>query len=391
MCVWSRGLPLLGHPTTPEIPAVCVVSREVLYHYAESLFVEFTDYGEGRTFLTCAVDNGFCRHHECDQASFSERIDRYLRAGFVRVGPWHLFDKCVIRRNFFGSERRRAIARLDGTRVRIGDIDEEHPDRATAEAAMERAVADVLAAGIEYRQMETMRSSAKNPPDVTPLVLPSLDAWPEPTSANDAVDQAVARVTQLHNIFPRATMIMELVDLPKDQKRVEDLGGTHFARWFPKRVGYWRRHDYKPEDPPANSFDYLVQRYGTFTWCIPAPWLAPGVDTFNSGNTHGGPRCIIAIEPNSYDALKEMSDAIGKPAIQKLNVFDGGWRYAFDTRFTSPDGEHPIVPFCESEPTFFRGGILSIEPFGYWLLRQVKEASEAVLPWLARMSGPEPV
>jgi hypothetical protein len=391
-CIWSRG-ELLVAKEPVEAPARCAVARNVLYHYLDSLFIEMADYGEGKGIVTFAVDNGWAVLIDCAPGTFEERVQHYASVGFVRVGAWHLDESTVVRRNFVGPERKYAAVRLDGNVVTVGKDVNEYPDRVAAEAEMEKAIAKLHVDGFRCRQLESQGSSGDNPPAVTPLHMPPATVWPEPTSANDAVDQAVARVTQLHNLYPRANMVLELLNLPADETRMEALGGSHYPKWFPRRLGRWLRLSSdvdKTQDPrkAANSFDYLLQRYGTFTWSVATPWLSPPVHTFNSGNVSGGPRCVVAIESDAYGAIEDMSEAMEDPAVLKLQVFDGGWRYALDTSVTASNGEHPIVRFSEGEPEFYAGDVSSIEPFGMWLLRRVVDIEKDLVPWLARVNGP---
>ena len=97
---------------------------------------------------------------------------------------------------------------------------------------------------------------------------------------------------------------------------------------------------------------------------------------------------MVAIESDAYGAIEDMSEAMEDPAVLKLQVFDGGWRYALDTSVTASNGEHPIVRFSEGEPEFFEGDVSSIEPFGMWLLRRVVDIEKDLVPWLARVNGP---
>ena len=145
-----------------------------------------------------------------------------------------------------------------------------------------------------------------------------------PRSNSFSIFQAVARVTELHNLFPRATAVLELIE-PSDEKRLKDFECKSLAEWFPERVGRWRSAPHINVDECKSSFDYFTRRYGSFTWTLLNCWLEPdNVRTFNSNNVHGGSNCVVAIESNdTYGALTELAAEKKNPAIEKLVVFDG--------------------------------------------------------------------
>ena len=218
--------------------------------------------------------------------------------------------------------------------------------------------------------------------------LPALATYPEPASAREAVDQAVERLRELHRELPKAHLVVELIDLPGDQPRLAALGHEHFSEWYPERLGRWLAPREAEDD--QSSYDYFVQRYGTLTWVV-RPGAPDDLATFYCGNVAGGGLSPLEIHPHDYDCLEELADANEEPGYLELNVFHGGWHdgcsYALDTRFRSPEGEHPIVPFDECEPELPEGPPAEIQPFGYWLLERVEEATALALPWLSKFQA----
>ena len=285
-----------------------------------------------------------------------------------------------------------AIVRVDGNFVSVWCSRDNHEEiecgsRNEAEALVEQKIAELHAAGFYCAQIETLGTDQTNPPPVTPLVRPTMRAWSDvlPATACDAVDQAVARVTEFHELFPHANAVLELIEAG-DTERIREFGLESLAKWNSAR---WRSKALVDAATCRNSFDYFAKRYGSLTWTLQSCWLEPKhVRTFNSNNVHGGGNCVLAIEASdTYGALTELAKEVGKPGVEKLVVFDGGWRFAFDTAHEE-NGEHPIVRFSSYSPSLFSGG--PVVPFGYWLLEQVKSiaSKETLLDWLALVNGP---
>jgi len=377
LAIWRDGeLTVGGEAPVPPKGVVCQ-RRVVLYDYANSLFVEMCDYGEGRGIQLIAVDNGYRQRVPLNTDDIDKLIQHYEKIGFVRVGAWHLLENKVIRRNN-SLNRKSAVCILNNRTVEVGEFTETCETREEAEQLMEQKLAELVAEGGTLGGIESWRGSG-NPPPVTPLVLPELKQWPKPTSARDAVDQAVARVKELHDLFPRGNCVMEQLKLPDDKARADG-----FCSLNDPRVGEWHRDDRETPASDDSSWHYFRKKYGSLTWVNANTWMEPDVDTGKHMDNDAS--CLLSIEKEqSYNGLEEMADAEEEPKILKLHVFDGCWRYAFDTTSViDKHGEHPIVDFDESEPQFFEGEPGDeFQAFGYWLLERVDEIIPKLVPWLA--------
>lgn len=382
---WSRGELLLE---VAEEPGSAPVARHVFHHLDEECFVELTEYPEGARRV-CAVDNGALFQTELDPAAIPELCAHYERLGFRRVNPWNLAEDTILWREYRvpTDRKQKVVVSVDGTTCHAEES-RECATREEAEALAEAQVVALHARGFRLRLMEQWEASESNPPVASAPPAPELRAYPEPSSAREAVDQAVARLTELHRALPKAHFVLEALSLPDEQGRLAELGHEHFTTWYPDMLGRWLASADADVEGATSSYDYFRRRYGSLTWIVRSG-SPRELSTFYCGNVSGGGLSPLQIRDQDYGYLEELADAHDEPAYLKLNVFHGGWHdglsYAFDTRFTSPEGEHPIVDFDECEaPSMLSEAPAEIQPFGFWLLERVKELSAVVVPWVSR-------
>ena len=355
--------------------------RQVFYRKRSHTFVEFSQYADG-LFVTFARNNGAMARALLPLEQREDWIAYYRSLGFRRVGRWHVTPETVLIREF-RDRSDKVVLRVDGNHVVERGEDTPCSSREAAESHAEDAMASLLQRGFRLHLMETARGRHDNPDELEPIELPKLEDYPAPTSANDAVDLAVAKLTELHQLFDRAHFVVEILDLPEDRARLEALGhDDFFIRMHKERIGRWRR---TPQvDNAANSFEYFVQCYGSMTWIMSD--TPDKLSCFYCGNVSGGGWSPLEVVADDYDT--SCLDYID-PEMTRLHVFHGGWHngysYAFDTKYTSPQGEHPIVDFDEGCPELLEEEPDNIEPFGYWLLRRADELRAIVVPWLASM------
>lgn len=379
--VWSQGVMHLDPAPTPvSVPR----SRQVFFHYDEGCWVELTEYAEGGR-LICAVDNGAFFRAALDPSQFAAKAAHLGGLGFREVNAWNLSADTILWREYRRERTEKVVVSVDGV-VCSGREDATCDSREAAEARGEAEIRALLEDGYELVRMEQWDAQHENPPVASEPALPELRDYPEPQSANEAVDQAIARITELHRLLPNGHLVVELLDLPDAQPRLDALGHEHFTEWYSEQLGRWLEPG--SGDGATSSFDYFVKRYGTLTWVVRSG-SPDDLPTFYVGNVCGGGLSPLQINSHDYGYLEEHADAMEEPRYLELNVFHGGWHdgmsYAFDTRFTSPDGEHPIIHFDECEPTDFDDTAPeSIQPFGFWLLERVKETSAQLVPWLSR-------
>ena len=121
------------------------------------------------------------------------------------------------------------------------------------------------------------------------------------------------------------------------------------------------------------------------TWAVLNCWNSASeyVRTFDS-NYGNGARCVLEIR-DATPLPSDWADVYGIPELVDIHTFsiDQG----FDLRFTSDDGEHPVVEFDLHEPEVLAEAPDPIEPFGFWLLDTVKWNTAQLLPWLVRTQG----
>ena len=381
LVVWSQGQ---LHMERAEAPASLPLARHVFFHTDEEVWAELTEYVEGGR-LVCAADNGPSFQRVVPVEEIPERCAYYEGLGFRKVNPWNMAVDTILWREYRNAEREKVVVSVDGTDW-SGRDHGTCASRAEAEAAAEQQVVGLLADGFRLVLMEQWEASEPNPPVASEVPPPELRSYPTPQTAQEAVDQAVERLTELHERVPVAHLVVERIGLPDDLPRLESMGYGHFPEWYPERVGRWNT----PGDAAGaeNSFDYFVRKYGTLTWCVRS---GSPLRSFYCGNVSGGGWSPLEIHPDDYDCMEELAEEHEQPDYLKLRVFHGGWHhgqsFAFDTRFTSPEGEHPIVRFDECEPELPDGPPERVLPFGFWLLRRVERMIDKVLPWLARFQG----
>lgn len=373
--VWSNGT---LHKEAFQPPPLLCTERRVFYQPRKSLYVELAVYGDVGV-LTCAVDNGFNRQFPFDPTELAERCAHYESVGFARVGPWHLSQNQVVVREY-RSKSDKAVLRVDGKTFLEGYEEVECSDRAAAEALAEERVAKLLQTGFQFVLVETMGARHQNPAPVTPPNVPKMATWPEPSTANEAVDQAMARLEELHRLFPAVTAVLELIKLPEEAARAASFVGGE----FPKEL--CRAEIGEAPEPVKNSFEYFQARYQSITWAVLGTWNSADdyVDTFQSNFGHGA-KCLMEIRDVSPFS-EEWANDFDMPELTCLSPLDSDT--VFDTRFTSEEGEHPVVRFdYQAFPKLRKGPPKTIQPFGFWLLERVTRLSKKVRPWLIKTQG----
>jgi len=205
-----------------------------------------------------------------------------------------------------------------------------------------------------------------------------------PATPHEAVDLAVAHLTELHNAYPHANLIMELTTADEvDRLEHYPLDEKSF-QW--SRLGRWLELP-ELDEVPESSFDYMIERYGTLSWYLVEDVESEGaVYTFRS-NGHAGPSSPLEILPaETYPLLEDIADYRDEPDYLKIQIFmsdEGCNGWAFDTRFATESGEYLIVWFEGSEDPDLEGQETDeIQPYGYWLLKEVTTLSEQLRPVL---------
>jgi hypothetical protein len=367
-----------GDVALPESPCL---ERRVYFHKRLGLFVEFSTYSEG-LFVTFAINNGAYVRVAMDSEKVDEWVGHYEGLGFRQVGAWHISPSTVIWREYRDFDNK-AVVTIDGSELSVGGDKSSYPDRESAEAKAEEAAAELIGKGYWLQLMEEGRARHENPPELTPIEVPAMREYSAPGSAFEAVDQAVAKMTEVHELFTDAHFVTELLDLPADRARLEALGhDDFFTEMHSERIGRWRNPPTVEET--SSSYDYFCRRYGSMTWILgDSP---DDISCFYCGNVSGGGWSPLEIVDDDYDT-GDLAEATGEDLLTKLHVFHGGWHhgqsYAFDTRYSSEEGEHPIVHFDECEPEMLSEEPEEIQAFGYWLLKRVDELLASGVPWLA--------
>jgi len=364
------------------LPASPCVARHVYFHKRHGLFVEFSEYAEA-LFLSFIVNNGAYVRVGLKPEDLAQRAQYYQDLGFRQIGAWHISPSTVLAREYRDGQNK-VILIVDGSSVLENREETSCADRESAEALAEKRAAALLGEGYWLHLMESWTATQENPPELCPVAVPVLREYARPTSARDAVDQAIAKLTEVHQIFSESHILVELLDLPGDTPRLEALGhGEFFTEMHAERIGRWLEP--ATVESSTSSFDYFTKRYGSITWIFSDS--PDDLSCFYCGNVSGGGWSPLEIRAHEYDTAG-LAAAMGMEELSKLHVFHGGWHhghsFAFDTRFTSAENEHPIVSFdeCEAEELLVEEPN-TIEPFGFWLLRRVDELLEIAVPWLA--------
>lgn len=375
------------HKGDVALPESLCLSRQVYYHKRHGLFVEFSEYAS-ELFVSFVVNNGAYVRVRLETSELDQRAKYYQDLGFRRIGAWHISPSVVLAREYRDGQNKSVLI-LDGNSVLINGEETCCTTRETAETLTEKKAAEFLHDGCWLHLMESWKARYDNPPELCPTQLPTLREYGPPDSSKDAVDMAIAKLAEIHHVFPDAHLLVELVDLPGDQLRLEALGhGEFFTQMHAERLGRWCKPPEVEFKTSTSSFDYFTKRYGSITWIMSDSPNELGC--FYCGNVSGGGWSPLEIRADEFDT-SDLADAAGVAELVRLHVFHGGWHhghsFAFDTHFTSTANEHPIIGFDECEPKLLQDEPDEIEPFGFWLLRRVDDLLEVAVPWLASVQG----
>jgi hypothetical protein len=259
-------------------------------------------------------------------------------------------------------------------------------DAAAARARAEQLISARLADGFALRLVEFLGARRHLP-------VPPLTPSPDPYAA---VDAAMARVVAVLAQFPRAHFVVEALRRPEDRATWEALGyGDYFEREHETKFGRWRAlgADPAPPDRTRSSFAYFLARYGSITWIVSSA-ADDGLAMFYCGNTSGGGWCCLEVGAINVD-LEMLEDEHPGLGYGQARPFHGGWGrtgYLFDTRSATTTGEHAIAPFTldgpmedllDAAPT----APAAIEPFGFWLEREVHHILAQLAPRLPIFQG----
>lgn len=366
-----------------SLPSAGPSRRELWHHARRDLFVEFLEF-PSETYATLAHNNGSLLHLQLEHTQLEDWKQHYRRLGFRLVGSWHLNSFTRIARSYFNPEKGSAVVFVDGTQFGCRGKSQaaaECSTREEAEQLAEAHCAGLCMSGYRLHRIEHEDSLKENPPTVTPAPRPVLASYRQPNTAYEAVDIAVARLTELHRVFPLSHLVVELLSLPADEARVDSVvrDAGFFCDLHADRIGQWQAP--RPAPEAGSSFDYFVAKYGTLTWVF-ASTPQEGRDTlqcFYCGNVSGGGWSPLEIRADEFE--------VEAPGLACLKVFHGGWHhghsFALDTRVADQNHEHPIVPFAESDSRLGEPG--EVVAFGHWLLRRVEKFSAVAVPWLATM------
>jgi hypothetical protein len=370
-------------------PKVPVTERATLYHMVDKKFVDI-ERRNGALWVRTGTLNGKSRVQEDPSTNIDDVVTYYHAKGFRRGSPWGFGRFGIASRQFIKppiwacvSVHRNELRTSGGTSWHSNYKAERCASEAEAIAKAEALIAEREADGYVQHNFELLEVESDD-----------VDIEYTPTgSPHDAVDRAVTMLRDLARDFAFGHFLVE--DVTRDAKILTSLGygtdnghGKFFQEMHSEKFARWAM----PSDAPrtGSSYDYFLKRWGTLTWIVSGE-LDEGLPMFYSGNVSGGGWCALELGHDLGDATMYADERPGHGYDQAL-CFHGGWGrtgYIFDRRVASPTGEWAIYPLCLDGPQDDDPPAddalpdpASIEPFGFWLERNVLSMIATLRPRL---------
>jgi len=356
-----------------------VRGRHLLLDLARQLVIEREIHDDCMVVRRAMLSGPLLESHEAPGTFDLEReLARDRQLGFRETPPWSAQPFGRVHRQYMRGREVRVIS-IDGDVLCESGgkrwSDERRRDGCgSPQAAMaiaEHRIANHLRAGFRVRVIELLEAARRCE---APPLAPSADPY-------TAVDAAVERARRLAREQPRGHFLVEDLDpaaRPADAERVREHGYDEaFLELYRARFGRWAT---LPDVlSTGSSLAYFFARYGSMTWVV-SRVISDGLPMFHSGNASSGPWCCLELVDLARDT-SGVEDAYPGRGYERGRVFHGGWAgpgYILDTRVASESGEHPIYPFSDGAPIAERDLMpvqpiepSAIEPFGFWLERQV--------------------
>lgn len=379
----SEGKLVKRERVTP--PPGLPTARHTLYVVDKQLFVDIEIYAS-RAVLRRGLLNGDLVATSIPATDVDRVLARYRALGFRDGSAWNATPQRVTVREY--RKGGKWTVHVDGNVV-VEDWRHEtkRANRTAAITLAEQRIAAQRKAGYALRLIELTKASYANPKPLAVrgaskrAAIAKRPVFATPNNAYAAVDTAIAMLRDLHERLPTHHFVAELVDAKADRARIEASEGhaKYFVSMHRKRLGRWR--SVKPGAPRRgeSSWQYFVRTYGSVTWILGTEADAD-LEMFYCGNVSGGGWSCLEIGEHLYD-MDGLIAATGQRELAALHVFAGGWHddksFAFDTRTSSPTGEHPIVAFGEAEARLAKPGAKPVA-FGVWLHARVSKLAKII-------------
>lgn len=369
---------------------VAVESRHTLYRLVGSLYVDVEVRGP-EAVLRRGVLNGRDVTIVIPAVEVGTTLAHYRKLGFRDGTAWHATKTRVTLRDYRKGTAQWTV-HVDGTfAFENWRTPTKAASRDAAIALAEKKIAAKERAGYTLHLIELKDAEHPNPEPKLPKSTPSKPlfgkrpAFPKPATAHGAVDSAIAMLRDLHTRLDRFHFIAECIDpnSANDRARLEHVesNAAFFLEQHAARMTRWKTA--RPNTPKLgeSSWSYFLRTYGSITWILDTQ-IDRGLDMFYCGNVTGGGWSCLEVAEDIYD-IDGLSDAIGNPGLEVLDVFHGGWHdgksFAFDTRTRGRTGDAAIIPFGDDLlelPPAPRAN--TVKPFGDWLLARVLTQTKIV-------------
>lgn len=367
-----------------------VETRHTLYRVADSLYVDIEVRGT-EAVLRRGVLNGRDVTTVIGTNDVGTTLAHYRKLGFRDGTPWHATKTRVTLREYRKGTAQWTI-HVDGTfALENWRTPTKAASRDAAIALAEKKIAAKERAGYTLRLIELKDAEHANPEPKLPKSAPTKPlfgkrpAFPKPATAHGAVDSAIAMLRDVHTRLDRFHFIAECIDPGSvaDRARVENVESNvaFFLQHHAARMGRWKTA--KPNTPKLgeSSWSYFLRTYGSITWILDTQ-VDRGLDMFYCGNVTGGGWSCLEVAEDIYD-IDGLSDAVGNPGLEVLDVFHGGWHdgksFAFDTRTRGRTGDAAIIPFGDDLSELAPAPRANtVKPFGDWLLARVLTQTKLV-------------